>query len=263
MRKHGAFLIVATLVAGLLTNGVVMAETLEEVLAQHFEARGGKATIEGVQSARLTGTMQMQGGEMETPFTMEWKRPNLFRLEFTLQGQTGIQAYDGRNAWMHMPFMGRSDPEVMPEDQSKDVEEQADIIDGPFLNSKEKGYTIELVGKEEVEGTEAFKIKLTKENGDESYQYLDAEYFLTIVQESKKRMGETEQEIVTTLGDYKEIGGLVFPHYLESKVKGAPAGQVITITSVELGVEIDDSRFVMPEVTPQEETATESEESDG
>jgi outer membrane lipoprotein-sorting protein len=271
MRKLGILLTVGALFGFLASPNLALAETLDEVLAQHFEARGGKDTIQGVKTARFTGTMQMQGGQMETPFTMEWKRPNLFRLEFTLQGQTGVQAYDGENAWMHMPFMGKTDPEMMPEEQAKDVEEQADIIDGVFINSEEKGYTIELLGKEEVEGTEAFKIKVTKENGDESFQYMDAEHFLVIVQESKKKMGESEQEIVTSFGDYKEVDGLVFPHYLESKAKGAPASQVITISSMELGVEIDDSRFVMPEVAPKEEgeeeeeteAETKPEESDG
>ncbi len=236
---------IAGIAATLLIAGAVGAQELDEILASNYDARGGLETIQNVSSARIKGTMSM-GGQMEAPFTMEWKRPNSFRIEFEIQGQLGIQAYDGETAWQHMQFMGKSDAEVMPEEQSRDIEEQADIIDGRLIDSEAKGYTLELEGTEEIEGSEAFKIKVTKENGDVTYEYLDTEFFLTIKESTKRKVGETEQVIETTMGDYKEIEGLLLPHYIESKAAGAPTGQTISIDSVELNVEIADDRFVMP-----------------
>jgi len=235
------------ILASLLVATIVPAQTLEEVLDGYYEARGGKDALLAVGSARMQGTMAM-GDMLQSDFTLEWKRPGMFRLEFTVQGQTGVQAYDGETAWMHMPFMGRSDPEVMPEEQAKEVREYADVIDGPYMNAKDKGRTLELIGKEEVEGTEAYKIKVTQEDGDVEFHFLDAEYFLPIKEQAKQKRGETEIELEATLGDYKEVDNLVFAHYMQFKAKGAPAAQTITINSIALNVDIDSSRFAMPEV---------------
>ena len=210
--------------------------TLDQVLANHYEALGGLDTIKGMDTATFVGRMAMGPGA-EAPFKMYFKRPMRARLEFTMQGMTGIQAYDGETAWMVMPFMGKSDPEVMAEDQAKNMQEQADI-DGPLVDWQEKGHKVELIGLEDVDGTEAYKIKVDLANGDVRYHFLDSEYFITIKQEGKTTMQGNEVEFETILSDYKEVGGLMFPHSIESKPKGAPAGQVITIDEIEVGIEV-------------------------
>ena len=85
--------------------------SLEEVISTHIETRGGLEAIQGMESAKLVGNMNMGG--MEAPFTMEFKRPNKIRTEFTMQGMTGVMAYDGETGWAIMPFMGKNDPEKM------------------------------------------------------------------------------------------------------------------------------------------------------
>lgn len=239
----------------LLTGVVVAADmSLEELLAAHFEAQGGVKNLKAVETARLSGNMMMQPG-MELPFTMIFSRPQKMRMEFTMQGMTAVQAYDGETAWAIMPFMGKTDPEVMAEDQAKNVIEQADF-DGPLMDWQEKGHQVELIGLAETEGTEAYKLKVALANGDVRFHYLDAEYFLTIMQEGKTTMQGEEIEFETLLSDYKEVGGLMFPHSIESRQKGAPSGQVITIETVELGVEVDNEIFVMPEVPAEAPTDT-------
>jgi outer membrane lipoprotein-sorting protein len=245
-------LLVATLTLLVLP---AMAEdlTLDQVLAKHYEALGGLDAIKGMQSATFVGRMEMGPGA-EAPFKMYFKRPMKARMEFTMQGMTGIQAYDGETAWMIMPFMGKSDPEVMADDQAKNMREQADI-DGPLVDWQEKGHKVELLGLEDVDGTEAYKIKVDLANGDVRTQYLDSEYFITIKQEGKTTMQGNEVEFETILSDYKEVGGLMFPHSIESRQKGAPSGQVITIDEIEVDVEVSDDLFEMP--APAEEEAAE------
>jgi len=227
-----------------LWAGAVQAQTLDEILAKNYQARGGLERITSVSSARITGTMSMGGG-MEAPFVWQWKRPNKLRLEFTFQGMTGVQAYDGQTGWMVMPFMGSSDPEKMPEDQLAEIREQADF-DGELVNWKEKGHQVELVGKEKIEGTDAYKLKVTKKNGDVSYVFLDAEYFLEIRGEGKRTLRGQEVEFESSVGDYKEVGGLLIPHAMSSRAKGMPGGQTLTFSKVELDVPLEDSLFAMP-----------------
>lgn len=222
------------------------AQTLDEVLARNYDARGGLEKIAALSSARITGTMTMGGG-MEAPFIWQWKRPDKVRLEFTVQGMTGVQAYDGQTGWMIMPFLGSSNPEQMPEDQLADLKEQADF-EGELVNWKAKGHQVELLGKEKVEGTEAFKLKVVKNNGTISYVYLDAEYYLEIKGEGRRTINGREVEFESSIGDYKEVGGLMLPHVMSSKAKGAPLEQTITFSKVELDVPLDDSLFTMPAV---------------
>ena len=251
MKKLTVLCLAATLAAGALGAEEM---TLDEVLAAHFDALGGAEKLVAVESAKFNGNMAMGPG-MEVPFTMVFRRPMNMRLEFTMQGMTAVQAYDGDVAWSIMPFMGKTDPEVMAEDQAKNIKEQADF-DGPLMSWQDKGHQVELLGLEETEGTEAYKLKVALANGDVRYHFLDSEYFITIKQEGKTTMQGNEVEFETILSDYKEVDGLMFPHSIESRPKGAPSGQVITIESVELGIDTNDEMFAMPEVVPEAATGT-------
>lgn len=222
--------------------------TVEEILDNYYEASGGLDNLKSVQSMTVTGKMTLGQG-MEAPFTRYAKRPNMIRMEFTIQGITGVQAYDGETAWMLMPFMGQTAPEVMAPDMATQFEEEADM-DGPMVDHAEKGHQIELIGKDEAEGAEVYKLKLTLKNGDVTYYYLDAEYFLVIMTEAKRTIQGNEMEFTTVLSDYKEVGDLMIPHSVE--VRG-PVGQTILIEQVELNGELDDELFKMPagETPPQ------------
>lgn len=231
--------------AGAVLASPVAAQDLEEVLSNYYEAIGGVEAWKAVETMRATGSIMMGGMGVEAPFVVTAKRPNMVRLEFTFQGMTGVQAYDGTTAWMLMPFMGKTDPEEMPADMSKDLLEQADI-DGPLMGYEESGHQVEYIGMEETEGTQAHKLKVTMKNGDVQYFFLDSEYYVPIKIEGSREMQGRVVEFETIISDYKDVGGLMVAHSIEAKPKGAPAGQVITLELVEMNVEVDDSAFTMP-----------------
>src|SRR6185503_9024911 len=132
-----------------LPGPLASAQTVDEVIAKHLEARGGLEKLKAVKTIRMTGKMTMGPG-MEAPISLELKRPSSIRMEFTIQGNVGVQAYDGKNGWAINPFGGKEDPEPLSADDLKEIEEQADR-DGPLVDYKAKGNTVELVGKEKVE----------------------------------------------------------------------------------------------------------------
>ena len=139
IRKTFAWLLLAG-----LTSAAAWSQTADEIIDKHLQAIGGKDKLKAVQSERITGKMVMGQG-MEAPFTMELSRPNKMRMEFTLQGMTGVQAFDGKTAWAVMPFMGKTEPEAMPSEETKKMEEQADM-DGLLLDYKQHGRTVEYAG---------------------------------------------------------------------------------------------------------------------
>ena len=225
------------------------AMTLEEVLAKNHEARGGLEKLRAIESVRMTGKMVMPGG-LEAPLVWEWKKPNKMRIEFTFQGMTGVMASNGKFGWRVMPFMGKTEPERMTDEEYGEIQPRADFT-GMLVDPEQKGYTIEYLGTADVEGTPAHKLKVTYEKtGSVTYVYLDAEYFVEIRQESKRKVGEQIVETEATIGDYMEVDGLMLPHSISTRVKGAPSGQTIVIEKFELNVEIPDDRFVMPEAEP-------------
>jgi len=232
------------LALGLLLSPVAHAQTVDEILAKHYDACGGLDKMKALNTMRVTGTMEAGPG-MEAPFTMERKRPGKQRMEFTLQGMTGIQAFDGEKTWSVMPFMGKKDPEVGTDEDNKSAKDDADF-DGALVDWKTKGHTVELAGKEPVEGADAFKLKVTKKNGDVEYDYLDAETFLLVKTEGKVRRRGTEIEGETTFSDYKEVDGLMEPFSIETGAKGMPQKRKMTFTKIELNVPLDDARFAVP-----------------
>ena len=256
VRKLGLWTLAAVVSAAAAPaqpSAPVAALTVDEVIAKNLEARGGKDKIAAVQSARFTGTMTMgAGGEgMAAPLVLEWKRPNRVRMEFTLQGMTGVQAFDGKAGWALMPFLGKHEPEPMTAEELEGVADMGDLLDGPLYDYAAKGHQVELVGQEEIDGTRAYTLKLTKKNGDVVTMFLDAETFLEIRTVGKSTRRGREIEFESSQGDYRAVGGVLFPHKLEQRVKGAPGGSTIAVDKIELDIDLADSHFAMPQAEPE------------
>ena len=224
---------------------------LEDILKNHFEVIG-QEKLSKVENMKITGKVIVNGGLMELPMTAYVSRSGGFKSESTFQGQTVIQAYDNIAdvAWMANPFMGSKDPQKMPEDQSKRMKRQADM-DGMLYNYKEKGYTVELEGKEDFEGTPIYKIKITTEEGETHRHYMDAENFVVIKTESKVIEQGNEIETVTFLSNYKEVQGIISPFSMETQVGGKTVTELVFET-VEWDADITDDVFAMPETTSQD-----------
>jgi len=239
-------ILTAALVGGIAA--VASAQTVDEILAQHYKAMGGLDKIKAVKSMKMTGKMIM-GGAMEAPFTVFRARPNNQRVEFTFQGMTGVQAFDGasNNAWAIMPFMGKKDPEVMPAEESKMMSEEADF-DGILVDWKAKGHKVESLGKEQVEGAECYKLKVTLKSGEVRVVYIDVESGLEVKREGKRTVRGQEIEFESVSGDYKEFDGLVFATVVEQGMKGGPANarQKMVMEKFEFNTAGTDTLYLVP-----------------
>jgi hypothetical protein len=222
----------------------VSAQTAEEIIAKYIKTIGGSEKIEAIKTLRRTGKFT-GGGGFEAVVIQENKRPEMRRQEFTIQGMTGVNAYDGKTGWKIEPWQGKKDAEPLGEDELKGMQENADF-DGPLVKYQEKGNKVEFVGAEPVEGTDAFKLKVTLKNGDVRYYFMDTDYYVPIKIESKVMVRGAEREFETSLGDYKEVAGVYLPHSIESGVKGSPNKSQITFEKIEANLALDDSRFKQP-----------------
>ena len=226
----------ALLPALLLAATPALALSAEELVEKNLEARGGRERLAAVTSVHTVGTLRL-GGSLEARTEAWGLIPGAIRTELSLQGMTAIQAWDGKEAWTVQPFRGRKDPQKLSDDDAKGLVEAADLV-GPLVDYARKGHTVEYLGTEDVDGTEAHELRVTLKNGDVQYRYLDPDHFLEI-RVVTHRMVRGQQEVQTVdLGEYEKVDGLYFPFEIgrghldkmelnvpvDSKIFGFPGG---------------------------------------
>ena len=215
-------------------DGPSAAQTVDEVIAKNIEARGGKDKIAAVQTVRAAGKMTMGPG-WRCPFVMEWKAPNQIRQEFTIQGKSGVRAYDGTTAWMYMPIMGKAEPEKMAAEDAADMAQEADLIGRPAGRLPAEGAPGAPGRQEGRRGHRRLRVEVTLKNGDVVHEFIDAETYLTIKEEAKHKQGDQEVEVVTSIGNYQQVDGLTLPFSISSHDQGcarrAPAARPSPSTS--------------------------------
>jgi|GEM_PF-83566 len=227
--------------------------TADELIAKSIETLGGAEAMAELENLKMTATVSM--GPMELPGTMYSVRPNLQHFEINIQGKTLIQAYDGETAWMINPFQGGDSAQKMPEEEAKEFTRST--FEAGYIDYAKKGHKVSLEGTETVEGTETYKLKLSKADGTVEYHYFDSELFVPVMQSSEMASGPAKGQFSQTfVSDYQEVNGVMMPFFMESKMNGETF-QKITMETIEANVDVDMALFSMPmaegEAAPAEE----------
>jgi len=222
----------------------VRGETLDSLIARHVAARGGMERLEAIQTVRMSGRATAGPGK-EALVMREVRAPGRIRTEFAFQGVTAVYACDGSRCWYVAPLSGSFDAKLMSEADTSLAIEQADIL-GPLVNWKAKGHSVELLGKEAIDGQETFKLKVTLSGGGLQILYLDAESALVVRRVRTWTLGSEAVEVETTFSDFRSVGGVVFPHSIKSGSKARPDVLEVIVEEAELNPPVDDSRFEMP-----------------
>ncbi len=226
-------------------------QTADELIAKNIQARGGMEKMKAIKTMRITGKFE-GGGGFTASVGQENQRPNLLRETFMLQGMTAVQAYDGSAGWQIQPFGGKKDPELMGEDDVRDLLLDADF-DGPLVDYKEKGSTVENMGHDVVDGDDALRLKVTLKNGDIIYDYLDPDTFIEIRREIQQFIRGSVRDRVVGLGSYKPVAGVMYPFSISQGPKNHPDDQTTTIQKMEANVTIDPADFNLPASLKTEE----------
>lgn len=245
--RHALTVLVAVCCFGVVSQS----QTADELIAKNIQARGGIAKMKAIKTMRMTGKFE-GGGGFTASVGQENQRPNLVRETFSLQGMTAVQAYDGTTGWQIQPFGGKKDPELLGEDDLRDLLLDADF-DGPLVDYKEKGSTVEYLGHDVVDGDDALRLKITLKNGDIIYDYLDPDTFIEIRKEIQQFIRGSVRDRLVGLGSYKPIAGVMFPFSISQGPKNNPDGQTTTVQKLEVNVPIDPADFNLPASLKTEE----------
>lgn len=220
----------------------VQAQTADEIIAKSFETLGGVDKWKELKTTKSEAKMAMMGFEFAG--TMYNALPNKMRVEVDVMGQKIIQCYDGSTAWWINPLQIGPDAQVMPDEMAETVKNQE--FQSPLLDYTSKGHLVALEGKETVEGTSCFKLKLTKKDGTEEFHFFDSENYVPVMVRTPIKSGPAAGQFSETfMSDYQEVNGLMFPFFLETKVAGESA-QKVTLSKVVLNEEMKDDMFLFP-----------------
>jgi hypothetical protein len=232
-----AFIVMATAAAS-------FAQTADEIVAKHIEATGGAAKWGALKGMEMKNKIAVQGFEIESKTVIVAGKS--LRTDVSMMGQEMITAVDGETGWKNVPAMmqGTGEPEDMKGAEIKEARKQLDL-GGLLLNYKEKGMTVELVGKEKVDGAEVYNLKVTDKSGEVSNLFLSTTTYFTLKSSAKRNIQGQDIVADVTFSNFKAVDGLTFPHTMEVP---SPMGGTMTIEteSIKLNPTIDPAIFKKP-----------------
>jgi hypothetical protein len=222
---------------GMMMSVLTFGQTVDELINKHLEAIGGKDNWKKITSMKMEANVNAQG--MDVPIIIHQVHNKASKQEYTVMNMTGFQIVTTEGGWNFNPFQGQQKPEPMTDDEVKAAQEQLDI-QGELLDYKDKGHTVELLGKEDVDGTECFKLKLTRKSGRESVYLIDPKTYYIIRTISKMKLNGQDIEQTINLSNYQKLPeGILIPFTMENGSAPAP----INVTKVEVNPKIDDAVF--------------------
>jgi hypothetical protein len=213
----------------------IYAQSTDEIVNNHIKAIGGVENWQKVKSLKMENTLKSQGGEVKVTICQIDKKA--VRQDISVMGMNGYSIVTNTEGWTYMPWGGQTKPEAMTADDVKNSQNDLYLQD-EFITYKELNKKIESFGKDDVEGTECYKVKMTDKDGNETTFYLDASNYYVIKQTKKQTANGKEMEVSTTYSDYKKLPeGIVFPMSITSDWGEAQ------VTKLEINPQIDESVF--------------------
>lgn len=220
--------------------------TLDKVIEEHVKARGGAARLAALRSVRQSGTMTGMRGIANAPITLEKQRDGGRMLRKLVTGEiVTLQGVDGGRVWEVSPATGVPRARVMGERSSRRYKHLAEI-DGPLVDWAKKGHAATLLGKVTLAGGEAYKVKIVQKDGDLAFLYIDARSHRLVEQVDHTESGGYQVEAVTAYGDFRSVGGVLFPFSEATSIKVAKFKQEITWKQIEVNVAFPANYFRMP-----------------
>lgn len=225
-------------VAAIMSIQLAKAQTADEIINKYVAALGGKEKLMTLKSVKKVGGLNVQGTDVSVTTTVLQGVGSRNDISVPGMGE-GFQIVNATKGWDFMPFMGQASPEEISADKLKASQGLLDL-QGVLFNYKEKGSQVELSGKENVEGTEAYKLKFTNKMGVVSTLFIDTKtnYLVRTITLSKTTNGDENVEV--TYSDFKKNDeGYLFP-FSQAIDRGT-----IVFSAIETNKPVDEKIFTV------------------
>ncbi|MBC7889989.1 MAG: hypothetical protein H7Z13_19095 [Ferruginibacter sp.] len=228
-----SLLLITILSAGNIT---VQAQTADEVIDKYITAIGGKEKWKKVNSMKVEGQIEVQG--LQIPFTVQAINGKGTRVDAEFQGNKIIEIVTPSQGWSQNPLAGKATLQPLSADELKEKLDDLDIQDA-FIDYKEKGSTVESLGKDEEDGNEYFKIKLTTKNQNETTYYFDLKTSLIYKKESTTKQQGQDIKVTVKNYDYQDTDfGVKMPYKVDQ------GGMIMVTKKVITNNDVDEKLFI-------------------
>ena len=225
-------------------------DSVKMILDNYFENIGGRDAWRELKGVKMSAELDQQG--MTIPIETYQMADGRSATKISFQGMNMSQGvFDGETLW-GTNWMSM-EAEKSESEATENMKRNAKSGISPFLDFDKKGYTIEYMGTETVEGVECYKLQLNQgkilADGEEvdniSTAYFDQENFVIIKSEQEIMSGEMKGQTTFQLfSDYDEVDGLFFAF---SMTTGSSMGeQTIEWDEIEVNPKVKDELFAFP-----------------
>ena len=249
-RRHSRALVrVAAIAAVLLVSEQPRPATAQaalpsgrEIVARHLTAIGGEAAFKAVQSIHARGTLALTAQQIEGTIEVFSARPNKQLVRGTITGFGASEtAYDGSIGWSIEPVSGAT---LLTGRQLVEMADDA-VFDSPlYPPTHVKDLTV--VGREEFDGRQAYRVRVTYVSGSEQFDLFDVSTGLLIGSEARRETMMGILPTTTIAREYKAFGALKLATVLVQKALGFE--QVVTLTSYEFNTVTPETFAVPPRI---------------
>lgn len=213
-------------------------QNLDEIVKKHIDAIGGLENWKKLKSLKMECSIKANGADIKVVICQLDKKA--MRQDIAVMGMNGYEIVTNTQGWSFMPFQGQIKPEAMTADDVKNSQDDLWIQD-EFITYKELGKKLELIGSDDMDGTDCFKLKMTDKNNQETTYYIDKSDYNIIKSVSKVKADGKEMEVISTYGNYKKTEeGIVFA--MSTTGGYGP----MEITKIEVNPKIDETIFQLP-----------------
>lgn len=208
-----------------------------DIIQKYISVTGGAAELKKINSVAMTGTMTVQG--MQLDFSEKRLAPNLEVTDLIMNGNAVVhEMFDGTAGYQSQ--MGqKKDMDADELTQKKDAE---GIFQQLFYGNA--GYKLEVAGTEKVGTADAYKVNVTYPSGTKTTEYYDVATGYLVKEESVIKQDGQDIQQSTEFSNFKKVGNVMFPFTFTSSVQTAQGGQEFTIDVKEIklneGVSKDD-----------------------
>ncbi len=208
--------------------------TASTVVKNYVNAVGGEANLRKVNSTLTNADVTIQGAPFKPKAIIKQMAPNKFSMEMMVEGYGTVmkQKFDGASGYQEQ--QGQKIP-MSDEDVSSRKSEK-----GLYPELYMEASNISLESLTTIDGTDVYKIKVTK--GDESsFRYYDAKTNLLVRTEETNEAAGQSITSITDYSDYKEVGGVMIPH--TTKITAGPQILILNTTDVKINEGVTEADF--------------------
>ena len=200
---------------------------VQSVIDKYFEAIGGKSEVDKIKSLLLV----YEGEAMGTKIKTEEKRTADKYAQTTYMNDAPMMGVIAKGDELYMKQGGNKVP--LPPEMQNDLKNAMGIFPEQSIASSDKA---KLIGTEEVDGKDAYKIEVPGEAVQATYYY-DVESGLKVKETSVITINGQTQNQEVTYKDYQEVDGIKFasvkigtmgPQLIESKLLQAVINKEVT-----------------------------------